>query len=300
MRNLVIRTEKLTKYYGSSCGIDSLTMDVEPGEVLALLGGPGTGKTTILRLLLDLVRPSSGCAYIMGLDSHKHSLTVRRRIGYMPAILPLLPHLTGRQFLQLLSGSQMFPFRQDIRDLTARFRLDLDLSLQKLTASERQVLNLTQACQNQPDLYLMDNPTEGMDSDTRQEFYHWVMEKRLEGVTTVIATESLPEVEKICDRAAVFKEYHMVSLERVIQLKSRILRRIEIRFGEPVNMDIFACIPNISELTLERNTLRCTVKGDPDQLVKAASRYRVLDILSRAASVDDMVRAYYEEAPYAV
>ncbi len=300
MRNLVIRTERLTKYYGSTCGIDNLTFDVEPGEVFGLLGGAHSGKTTTLRVLLDLVRPTSGSAYILGLDTRKHSLAVRRHLGYMPAVLPVFSHLTGRQFLQELSGSQNLPFRQDIRDLTSRFGLDLDRSIRSLSTCEKQILNLVQACQNQPDLYLLDDPTNGMDSSARGEFYSWVMERRLEGVTIFLASDSFSEVEKICDRAAVLKEGRLVSLERVIQLKSRLLRRVEIRFGEPISLELFNAIPNISDLTLERNTLRCTVKGDPDHLIKTAGQYRVVDILSRALSIEDVVDAYYSEAAYAL
>jgi ABC-2 type transport system ATP-binding protein len=300
MRNLVIRTQQLTKYYGSSCGIDNLTFDVEPGEVFGLLGGSKSGKTTTLRVLLDLVRPTSGSAYILGLDTHKHSLAVRRRLGYMPAVLPVFKHLTGRQFLQELSGSQTLPLRQDIRDLTNRFGLDLDRDIHHLSGCEKQVLNVAQACQNQPDLFLMDDPTNGMDASARGEFYSWVMERRMEGVTILLASDSISEVEKICDRVAVLKEGRLVSLERVIQLKSRLLRRVEIRFGESVSMDAFTAIPNVSDITLERNTLRCTVKGDPDTLLKTASRYRVIDFLSRALSIEDVVDAYFSEPAYAL
>jgi len=299
MRNLVIRTERLTKYYGASRAIENLTMDIEPGEVFGLLGASGSGKTTILRILTDLVRPTSGCAYILGMDTHKHSLAVRRRLGYMPAFLPVFSHLTGLQFLQEISGSQAFPFRQDIHDLATRFGLNLDRSIQSLTCSEKQILNLAQACQNKPDLFLMDDPADCMDPGAREEFYRWVMEKRLEGITFFIGSHSLTEVERICDRVGVLKEGKLVSLERVIQFKSRLLRRVEIRFGEPVSIDFFTHIPNLTDISLERNTLRCTVKGDPDRLIKAAGQYRVLDILSRAAPVEDVVNAYYSEVPYA-
>ena len=99
-----IRTEQLTKSYGKSRGIVTLDLEVRPGEVFGFLGPNGAGKTTTIRVLLDLIRPTSGRALVLGRDSHRESLEIRARCGYLPGELSLYPRLTGRETLRYFAN----------------------------------------------------------------------------------------------------------------------------------------------------------------------------------------------------
>jgi len=299
MRHLIVRAEKLTKFYGPQRGIEDLTFDVEPGEVFGLLGPASAGKTTTLRILLDLVRPTRGSVYLFNLDNRKNSLLVRRRIGYAPAEFPPVRRQTGRQLLHLLASFQPTANYSAAEELAACLNLNLDVPVHNLSVGGRQKLNLVQATIHQPELLVLDEPSRCLDAEARLAYSRWIHAIRAEGRSVVLATSSLAEIERLCDRVAILWAGRIVSLERVIQFKSRLLRRVEIRFAEQIPLEPFMAIPNLQDLTLERSTLRCTVKGDPDRLIKTAGQYRVSDLICKASNIDEVMRAYYEEGTYA-
>jgi len=126
-----IRTESLTKYYGPVVALESLDLTVAPGEIYGFLGPNGAGKTTTIRILLDLVRATSGRARVDGLDCRAASVEVRRRIGYLPAEMPLYREMTGAGYLQFLAALESRPLDLSYRrKLFARFDIsDVDLDM---------------------------------------------------------------------------------------------------------------------------------------------------------------------------
>src|SRR5690606_1428429 len=122
----VVRFDRLTKSYGRARGVVDVDLEVRPGEVLGLLGPNGAGKTTLLRTLLDLIRPTSGRITVLGLDSHRDTVSVRRRLSYLPGELSLPPRLTGRQAVRLYTSSRAPVDAAAVEALADRLDLDLD------------------------------------------------------------------------------------------------------------------------------------------------------------------------------
>lgn len=293
MRYMVVRTENLTKYYGRTRGIDALTMEVEPGEVYGLLGPTGAGKSTLLRLLLDFVRPTSGLAYVLFMETRKHSMDIRRQVGYLPANLALDARLTAGEMLGYLANvrGKVNPAR--IIELAERFNLNLAGQIATLPEGERQKIGLVQAFMHEPQLYILDDPTRGLDAAAKAALYSLIAEERAAGRSVFFSTTRVSEVERICDRVGVINAGRMVAVERGVQLRARALRKVEMRFGCPVPRDAFARLPNVRDVYLEDNFLHCTVQGDPDALIKAASQYRITDFISQQPSLEEIFRAYY-------
>ncbi len=299
MRYMVIRTEQLTRSFGRVHAIDNLTMEVEPGEVYGLLGLPGSGKTTLIRLLLDMIRPTSGRAVVLFQDSHRNSLEIRKQVGYIPSRLVLDPRLTAGEMLSFLASLRGGTAIDRARALAAEFALDLTAKISSLPASEHQKIGLVQAFMHDPELLILDEPTRGLEPAARAIFYRLVAEARCAGRSVFFSSSSLPEVERICDRVGVLNAGKLVAVERAVQLRQRALRKIEMRFACPVTLEAFAHLPNIQDLCLEENLLRCTVQGDPDALIKLASQYRVTDFISQQPSLEEAFRAYYGVGSYA-
>lgn len=299
MRYMVIRTEQLTRTFGRTCAIDNLTMEVEPGEVYGLLGLPGAGKTTLIRLLLDMIRPTSGRAVVLFLDSHRHSLEIRKQVGYIPSRLVLDPGLTAGEMLSFLASLRGGAVIERARALAADFALDLTAKISDLPAGEQQKIGLVQAFMHDPELLILDEPARGLDAAARAVFYRLVAEARNGGRSVFFSSSSLGEVERICDRVGVLNAGKLVAVERAVQLRLRALRKIEMRFACPVTLEAFAHLPNVQDLCLEENLLRCTVQGDPDALIKLASQYRVTDFISQQPSLEEAFRAYYGVGSYA-
>ena len=299
MSDPVIRTHGLTKLYGKSRGILDLDLEVLPGEVFGYLGPNGAGKTTTIRLLLDLIRPTGGRADVFGLDSHRAGLAIRRRVGFLPGELRLYGSVSAHE---LFSYFGHLRHRFDAAD-TARIAeaLDLDTTreIRTLSHGNRQKVGLVQALMGRPELVILDEPTQGLDPFVQQTFYRLLDEIRADGRTVFMSSHVLPEIERTCDRVAIVREGRLLAVERVDDLKSRALRRLELRFDAPVPVDAFAGVPEIRDVIVDGSIVTCTVAGPVAGLFRAASAFPLLDVLSIEPSLEEIFLAYYGEAGHA-
>ena len=293
MRYLVIRTENLTKMYGRHLGVRDLMLEVEPGEIFGFLGPDGSGKTTTIRLLLDFVRPTSGRALVLGLDSRLDSLKVRRQVGYLPGEFDFFAHQTGRAALRSFENLRGKLDWAYVDGLIERFGLDVDQKIGDMPTLERRKVGLIQAFMHRPELILLDEPSRGLDLATQQALYQLIAEVRQEGRTVFLASNSVCEMERLCDRAAVLYGGQVMAVERGVHLRARALRRIEMRFATPVPLGAFDALPNLQDLHITPHSLSCTVRGDPDTLLKLASQYRITDMLSQSLSLEEVFRRDY-------
>lgn len=292
MSDGIIHTEGLTKSYGKNRGVTDVSLDVRPGEVFGFLGPNGAGKTTTIRTLLDFIRPNSGVAQIFGLDVHEQSREIRRRIGYLPGDLALYEKLKGAEMLRYVGNLRGGVDWKAVEALAERLDSDLSRPIRTLSQGNRQKIGLIQALMQKPELLILDEPTNGLDPLIQQVFYRLITE--VESQTVFLSSHNLPEVERVCDRVGIIREGRLIAVEEVSALKSRALRQLEIHFGAPVSEAAFADVAGISDLSVEHNVLRCTVKGSLDAVIKAASRFEVVNLISHEPSLEDIFLAYYD------
>jgi ABC-2 type transport system ATP-binding protein len=288
-----IETMGLTKRYGRSRGIVDLDLVVETGQIFGFLGPNGAGKSTTIRLLFDLIRPSSGHARVLGLDVHRDRLEIDRRTSYVPGELSLYSELTGRQLLTYLGNLQRHVDAAYRDRLIERLELDPTKRIKSLSRGNKQKVGLVAAFMIRPELLILDEPTAGLDPFIQLEFEHLCEEARDEGRTAFISSHQLPEVEHLCDRVGIIREGRLLAVETIASLKERALRRLEIDFGEPIGADAFSGVPGVRDLTVADGTLRCTVMGSLDALIKTAARYEVRNLRSVETSLEEIFLAYY-------
>jgi ABC-2 type transport system ATP-binding protein len=288
-----IETTRLTKYYGHSRGVMDVDLTVESGQIFGFLGPNGAGKSTTIRLLLDLIRPTSGSARVLGLDAHRDRLAIDRRVSYVPGELSLYSELTGRQLLTYL-GNLQGSVDADYREkLIERLELDPGKRIKSLSRGNKQKVGLVAAFMIRPELLILDEPTAGLDPFVQLEFERLCEEARAEGRTVFISSHQLPEVEHLCDRVGIIREGKLLAVEAIADLKNRALRRLEIDFGEAVAAESFAGLSGVRDLKVDGMTLRCTVMGSLDGLVKAAARFEVVNVRSVETSLEEIFMAYY-------
>ncbi len=287
----IIHTEALTKSYGKNRGVIDVSLDVRPGEVFGFLGPNGAGKTTTIRTLLDFIRPNSGVAQIFGLDVHEQSKEIRRRIGYLPGDLALYEKLKGAEMLRYMGNLRGGVEWDHVRELAERLHSDLSRPIRTLSQGNRQKIGLIQALMHKPELLILDEPTNGLDPLIQQVFYRLISE--VEGQTVFLSSHNLPEVERVCDRVGIIREGRLIAVEEVAALKSRALRQLEIHFAAPVPESAFANVAGVSDLAVEQNVLRCSVKGTLDAVIKAASKFEVVNVISHELSLEEIFLAYY-------
>lgn len=293
--NAIIHTSGLTKYYGKQRGMVDISLDVRRGEVFGYLGPNGAGKTTTIRTLLNLIRPTRGIATIFGMDIQRKGLEVRRHTGYLPGELKLYDNLTGAEMLRYLGHLSGGVDWARVENLATRLDCDLLPPIRSLSHGNRQKIGLIQAFMNTPDLLILDEPTIGLDPLMQQEFYRLVSETKAQGRTVFLSSHIMPEVEHICDRVAIIREGRLVTVEDIDNLKARSIRRLEIHFAGPVSQDEFTEISGVKDVSVHDSVLTCTVVGELDALVKAASQARVVNIISHEPSLEEIFLDYYNE-----
>jgi ABC-2 type transport system ATP-binding protein len=239
MAAAAIRTEGLTKYYGPVIGIEDLSLEVAPGEVYGFLGANGSGKTTTIRVLLDLLRPSRGRASVLGVDCHRDSLAARRLIGYLPGDLPIYPDLSAAGYLDYLSRLDGRPVSAAyLQYLLKRFDVsDLDRGrrLRDQSHGMKQKIGIVQALMTQPPLVILDEPTAGLDPIMVQAFRETVAELRRSGKTTVfLSSHVLSEVESMCDRIGLVRGGRIVATGTIQDLRRDAPRRVTVTFSSTV------------------------------------------------------------------
>jgi ABC-2 type transport system ATP-binding protein len=291
----VIDVEHLSKSYGRRRGVDDLTFSVRAGEIFGYLGPNGAGKTTTIRTLLDFIRPTSGRARVLGLDSRNDSVEIHRRIGYLPGEFGLYERLTGQEYLTFLGSLRGGVDERSTTDLASRFDLDLTVRIRALSHGNRQKLGLIQAFAHRPPVLILDEPTQGLDPLMQQAFYRLLHETRDEGRTVFLSSHVLPEIDRVCDRVGIIRDGRLAVVEDVDDLRLKQVRVLRFRFGEPPRPDLFAGLTRVSDVETTGDQVRVTVTGPVDDVLKRASRFEVVDVVSHEPSLEDIFLTFYGE-----
>lgn len=293
-----IRTESLTKYYGRVVGVESLDLCVSPGEVYGFLGPNGSGKTTTIRLLLDLLRPTRGRALIDGRDARTDSLAVRASVGYLPAEMPLYPEMSGQAFLDFLATLQGAPIDPDWRRrLFARFAIgDLDLRrrLGHLSHGMKRKFGIIQALMGRPRVLILDEPTSGLDPLMIEAFAETVAELKREGRTTVfLSSHVLSEVERLCDRIGIIRRGRLARETSLAELRREMPRRVRITFAgaaPPVPV-----VAGRNFIPIDTNTWTVEWRGPLGGLFAAIDGTTITDIDIEPFKLEEYVLGVYSE-----
>jgi ABC-2 type transport system ATP-binding protein len=289
----VIRTEALTKSYGSHRGIIDIDLAVNEGEAFGFLGPNGAGKTTTIRTILDHLRPTSGKAFVFGIETTVDPVAIHRRIGYLPGEFALYDKLTGGQTIEYFANLRGGVDARYQAELVQRLDVDLSRKFKEYSKGNKQKVGLIVALQHRPDLLILDEPTSGLDPLVQQTFYEVIREAKAEGRTIFLSTHILSEVEKTCDRVAIIRDGRLARVDGVEALRDLAHHQVELRFSGEVPMGAFAAIPGVSEVTTDDHTLRMRVSGSIAPVVREAARYELLDFVSREPSLEETFLAEY-------
>ena len=287
----------LTKDYGQGHGLFDLDLAIARGEVFGYVGPNGAGKTTTIRLLMDLIRPDRGSATVLGLDSRRDSLEVKRRVGYMPGELPQFPGMSAGYVIGLLAGLRGGVDPSRIADLAERLELDLSQKYQSLSHGNKQKVHLVQAFMHDPEVLILDEPTLGLDPLIQREFRGLVAESAAAGATVLLSSHVLAEVELICDRIGLIRKGHLLRVGSMEELRTVRAHQVEAiaRFpGEPTGL---AEVPGVSDVAVDGRLISCTVRGDAGPLLAWLSARDVVEVDSREMSLEEVFLTEFADEP---
>jgi ABC-2 type transport system ATP-binding protein len=285
-----IRTEGLTKRFGDVLALDHLDLTVERGEVFGFLGPNGAGKTSTIRLLLHLIHPSAGRAWVMGVPvddvarAHQH-------LGYVAGDVALWPQLTGLEVLHLLGRLSGGVDQAYLDELLLRLDLDPSRRIRTLSKGNRQKVALVAGLMHRPDVLLLDEPTAGLDPLMEAEFQQIVREAAARGQTVFLSSHILDEVEDICTRVAILRSGRLVEVATLDALRQRDVAVFEIVMDGPVTS--FSDVPGVVAAQRVDGAVRVSVHGSPQPLLAELGRRPVVSLRSREPDLEEVFLGFY-------
>jgi len=299
----VIRTSGLGKWYPVGAwparrgtpvrALEALDIEVRQGEIFGFLGPNGAGKSTTIRILLGFLHPTSGSATILGHDVASDGLSIRRKVGYLPGGISLYDSMTGTGLLDYLAGlyGRPAPLRASLIQRLELSDTDLRRPVRDYSRGMRQKIGIIQALQHDPELAILDEPTEGLDPLMQHAFLALLDERRQAGRTVFFSSHVLSEVERVCDRVAIIRGGKLVALAPVETLVARRRRHVEARVEG--GMPHLEGVPGVSALDIRDGVVRCDLEGDVGPFLAALSGVTVRDLTIEPARLEEAFLEYY-------
>lgn len=293
MADYIIETKGLSVYYGRHRGILNVDLRVEKGEVFGFLGPNGAGKTTTQRVLMDIIRPTAGEAFMFGKNCQTEGVAARDRVGYLPGELSLYENMRGRQFFKMYYSLQRnnhdSTYWQTLAD-----RLDLDTSrrIREYSRGNKQKVGVVTAFMNKPELLILDEPTTGLDPLVQQTVMELVREANQAGATVFFSSHILPEVQAVCDRVGIIREGQLVATERVEDLTRQHFKRVRFNFARKPSQDAFTG-DGVAELARDDEWVTLEIHQNLDRVIEKAAAYGIVDIETIPVSLEEIFLAYY-------
>ena len=276
----MIKTEHLTKHYGSLTAVEDVSFQVGPGEVLGFLGPNAAGKTTTMRMLAGFVTPTSGRASICGHDVEAEPLAAKAALGYLPEGAPTYGEMTVRRILafvadlRALKGARR---EQRLAHVIEHLQLGgvLDQTIETLSKGFRRRVGLAQAIVHDPPVLILDEPTDGLDPNQKHEVRTLINDMARDKII-VISTHILEEVDAVCTRAIIISRGRIVADDTPAGLaaRSRYHNAVSLQLAESSQLEsaraAVAALPSVAEVEVSEREARVTALPKPGALIFTA------------------------------
>lgn len=288
-KETAIRIENLTKYYGKIRGIEDVSFQVERGEFFGFIGPNAAGKSTTIRSLLGLIRPTSGRAWVLEKEIAQDREEILRQVGYLPAENTFYPNMRVQDLLQFSANLRKQDCSQRAAELSERLQLDTSRKVDELSSGNRKKAAIVAALQHDPELLILDEPTSSLDPLMQNEFFKILKERHTQGATIFLSTHILSEVQTHCRTAAIIRDGKIVAWDKVSNLVQAATKRIHIRGSVDLND-----VQGVMDLKQMNGTLDFFYQGDLKELLTRLSTSDIKDLRIIEPSLEEVFLHYYE------
>ena len=286
----VIKTAKLTKYYGKARGIIDLDLTVSQGEFFGFIGPNGAGKSTTIRTLLGLIAPTSGSAEIFGKDITKEKVSVLRDIGYLPSEALFYGGMKVKDILKLSADLRKMDCTDEAKLLCERLQLDTSRKVDELSFGNRKKVAIVCALQHKPELLILDEPTSGLDPLMQKEFFDILQERNKAGTTIFLSSHILSEIQRNCTRAAIIRDGKIIACDSVDALSKTNARRITVQGTIKLEG-----LNGVRDIKASEGSVSFLYGGDMGSLLHTLSLGQVDDLTVTEPDLEEVFLHYYEK-----
>lgn len=288
----ILEVTELTKDYGSHKGIFEITFSMEEGDVFGYLGPNGAGKTTTIRCLMGFLNPNHGSCSIMGMDCRLEQENIQSNIGYLPGEIAFFDEMTGDNFLDLMASMRNLKNTDRRIQLVERFQLDTKGKIRKMSKGMKQKLAIVSAFMHDPRVYILDEPTAGLDPLMQSVFVDLILEEKNKGKTILMSSHNFEEVSRTCNKVGIIREGNLVAVEDIHSLLSVQKKNYFITFVTKEDAYAFSKLIPDSRMAGEL-VVETWITGDINNLIKIMGQFNVRDIQVNSKNLEEVFMHYY-------
>lgn len=289
----MLKVTNVTKKFGRFTALDGVNLNVNQGEIYGFIGPNGAGKSTTIRVLLGILKATSGEAKIFGLDAWKDAVEIHKRIAYVPGDVNLWPNLTGGEVIDLFMSlrGKGDPKKRD--KLIEKFELDPHKKCRTYSKGNRQKVALVAAFATDADLYILDEPTSGLDPLMERHFQESIIEVKETGKSVLLSSHILSEVEKLCDTVGIIRQGKIIEAGSLEELRHLTRTSLLVKTKEPI-LNI-ADVQGVHEIVENEDGLSFQVDTDElDNIMQYITPYGIVKLESAPPTLEDLFMRHYE------
>lgn len=282
----------LTKFYGRARGIEDVSLNLKQGDFLGFIGPNGAGKSTLIRTMLGYLQSQAGTIRIFGLDLKKNRQQILARTGYLPSESVFYPDMKVSQLLRYAARMRNKDCSEQAKMLCRRLGLDPDKKIRELSLGNRKKLGIVCALQHEPELLILDEPTSGLDPLIQKEFFEILHELNRKGVTILLSSHQLSEIQNHCSRAVLIREGRIIAVDALGTLLHTRSRRIRIESSAELPL-----LPGMHSLCRQNGGTSFLYDGDLNELLKALLHIPLQDLCIEEPDLEELFLHLYETEP---
>lgn len=289
----VVEVKGLTKRFGKFTALKKIDLAINEGEIYGFIGPNGAGKSTTIRVLLGMLKPNEGQVTIFGKDAWKDAVEIHKRIAYVPGEADLWPNLTGGEVIDLFLTMRGNGNNKRRDELIQRFKLDPSKKCRTYSKGNRQKIALISAFASEADLYVLDEPTAGLDPLMERLFQESILEVKRQGKTVLLSSHILSEVEKLCDRVAIIREGELIETGTLSQMRH--LTRTKLTVETRMALTGLSALKGVHDAV--QTTGGWVFQVDSEEMEKVISHispFGVLKLESAPPTLEDLFIRHYK------
>jgi len=289
----VLEVRNLTKKFGKFTALDGVNFEVGNGEVFGFIGPNGAGKSTTIRVLLGIIKATSGDVRLFGKDAWKDAVEIHKRVAYVPGDVNLWPNLTGGEVIDLFVKLRGGNNQSRREELIKKFDLDPTKKCRTYSKGNRQKVALIAAFSSDADLYILDEPTSGLDPLMEQVFQECVLDVKNNGKSVLLSSHILSEVEKLCDRVGIIRQGQIIESGSLDELRH--LTRTHILVETKQSIASLDGLQGVHEIEKTDKGLSFQVDTEElDNTIKHISQFGIVKLESAPPTLEDLFMRHYE------
>ena len=287
----IIEVKHLRKYYGSSRGIEDVSLKINKGDIYGFIGPNGAGKSTTIRTIMGLINKTSGNIYINGKELDNNDLNIKKSIGYLPSEINLYSDMTVKQLLDYHNSFYDKDYSNRGIELVKLFKIDKNKKIEDLSLGNLKKVGIVLTLMHEPEILILDEPTSGLDPIMQNIFHDILLKEKKKGTTILYSSHVLSEVSSICDKVGFIKDGKIIKEDLIDNIKKDNYTYLKIKSNdikiikEELGLKVYK---ESDEETVFINNLK------PNELLNKLRKYNIEHLLIEEVSLEDLFINYYK------